>query len=50
MNTVLSGIWEYMKKEKVKLLFTKRLNQDCAKNLFNIMGGHRDNSHVAQLT
>ena len=49
----LFGLWEYLKKEQgFKFLFTSRLNQDCAENLFSIirgMGGHRDNPDVAQL-
>ena len=53
LGKAFSGLWEYLKKEQgFQFLFTSRLNQDCAENLFSIirgMGGHRDNPDVTQL-
>ena len=46
----LFGLWHYLK-EGYEFLLTSGLNQDCIKNLFNIIhgkGGFRDNPDVQQ--
>ena len=45
-------MWKFLKEEeKFKYIFTSRLNQDCAENLFSVIrgkGGFRDNPDVGQ--